>query len=194
MNSQKNISLFQDIIDFFTPLPLKIEKNIVAIACFNSDSTSEFQISGTVKFTELKNKVKIEINLTGLKPDHQHGFHIHESGDLTQKCASMCAHFNPYNKNHGCPGKLERHVGDLGNIISDKNGDAKYIIFDDIIRLSGSELNIIGRGLIIHKDTDDCGNYQGNDITKKKASLSTGNAGDRIACAIIGYSKDNFKS
>ena len=192
MNSQKN-NLLQEIIDFFKPLPLKIEKNIVAIACFIPDITSQFQISGTVKFTELKDGVKIEINLTGLTPNHEHGFHIHESGDLTQKCKSMCAHFNPHNKNHGCPGKQERHVGDLGNLISDQNGNANYIIYDDIIKLSIFEESIIGRGLIIHKDTDDCGNYQGDDLDKKKASCANGNAGERIACAIIGYSKDNFK-
>jgi Cu-Zn family superoxide dismutase len=99
----------------------------------------------------------------------------------------MCAHFNPYNKNHGCPGKIERHVGDLGNIQSDENGNANYTFYDNVIKLSGSETNIIGRGLIIHQDTDDCG--EGNN----DASIKNGNAGKRIACAIIGYSKDNCK-
>ena len=187
MNNQQNYSFFQGIIDFFTPLPLKIEKSIIAIACFNSE-----QIFGTVKFTEFKDNVKIEINLTGLTPNHKHGFHVHESGDLTQKCKSMCAHFNPHNKNHGCPGKEDRHAGDLGNLVSDENGNANYIMYDNVIRLSSFEESIIGRGLIIHKDTDDCGDYEGDDPVKKKASIVNGNAGDRIACAIIGYSKDNF--
>ena len=192
MNNQNNFNLLQGIINFFTPLPHKIEKNIIAIACFNNDSTSKFQISGTVKFTEEKYRVKIEINLTGLIPNHKHGFHVHESGDLTQKCKSMCAHFNPDNKNHGCPGKLERHVGDLGNLHTDENGNANYIMYDDVIRLSDFNLSIIGRGLIIHKDIDDCGDYKGDDKNKRHASLTNGNAGERIACAIIGYAKDNF--
>jgi Cu-Zn family superoxide dismutase len=75
----------------------------------------------------------------------------------------MCSHLNPYNKTHGCPGKKERHVGDLGNIETNSKGEAKYIFYDD-----------------------DCG-ASGDD-----ESLKTGNAGKRIACAVIGYSKENF--
>lgn len=41
--------------------------------------------------------------------------------------------------------------------------------------------------VIIHEDEDDCG-MGGN-----AESLKTGNAGKRIACAVIGYSKENFK-
>ena len=50
----------------------------------------------------------------------------------------------------------------------------------------GSKSNILGRGLIIHEDEDDCG--KGGDAE----SLKTGNAGKRIACAVIGYSKENY--
>jgi Cu-Zn family superoxide dismutase len=98
---------------------------------------------------------------------------------------SACAHFNPTNKKHGCPGNKERHVGDLGNIQADKNGSAKYIFYDNVIRLSGKN-SIIGRSIIIHADEDDCGTG-GNE-----ESLKTGNAGKRIACAVIGYGKENF--
>jgi Cu-Zn family superoxide dismutase len=98
----------------------------------------------------------------------------------------MCSHFNPYKKLHGCPGMKERHVGDLGNLKTDSYGCAKYKITDDIIKLRGSKANIIGRGLVIHADEDDCG--KGGDVESTK----TGNAGKRIACAVIGYSKYNF--
>ena len=98
----------------------------------------------------------------------------------------MCSHFNPYNKTHGAPGTKERHVGDLGNIQTNNKGEAKYIFYDDVIKLRGTNANIIGRGLIIHTDEDDCG--RGNNTE----SLKTGNAGKRIACAVIGYSKENF--
>jgi Cu-Zn family superoxide dismutase len=99
----------------------------------------------------------------------------------------MCAHFNPFGKNHGCPGLKERHVGDLGNIVTNGKGEAKYVFYDNVIKLRGTKCNIIGRGLIIHEDEDDCG------AGTNTESLKTGNAGKRIACAVIGYSKENFK-
>lgn len=157
-------------------------KPICAIAVFND------VIKGTVKFTEdLDNdQIQIDLNVSGLKPNSFHGFHVHEAGDLTDKCTSMCAHFNPYKKTHGCPGMKERHVGDLGNIHTNSKGIAKYTFYDNVIKLKGTKCNIIGRGLIIHEDKDDCG--KGGD----SESLKTGNAGKRIACAVIGYSKENF--
>lgn len=157
-----------------------ILNGIKAIAVYNNN------IYGTVKFTEDNNRIKIDLSLNGLKANSLHGFHVHEAGDLTDKCTSMCAHFNPYNKTHGCPGLKERHVGDLGNIQTNNKGQARYTIYDDCIKLRGNKANIIGRGLIIHEDPDDCG--QGGN----EESLKTGNAGKRMACAVIGYSKDNF--
>lgn len=158
-------------------------KPVQAIAVFQGK-----KIHGKVIFTEdLKNKrVVIDIDVEGLKKNANHGFHVHESGDVSSQCESMCAHFNPFKKTHGCPGMSQRHVGDLGNLVTDKNGVVKYRMFDDVIKLRGTKANIIGRGLIIHADPDDCGKG-GNE-----ASLINGNAGKRIACAVIGYSKENF--
>jgi Cu-Zn family superoxide dismutase len=162
-----------------------VKKNIIAIAVFNDNSTN---IKGTVKFSENlpNNIIKIEVNLSGLNKNFLHGFHIHEAGDLTDKCSSMCSHFNPFGKTHGCPGMTQRHVGDLGNLKTDSKGSAKYTFYDNVIKLRGSKANIIGRGLVIHESPDDCGKGNTPD------SLKTGNAGKRIGCAIIGYSKENF--
>jgi Cu-Zn family superoxide dismutase len=158
-------------------------QNIQAIAVFQGN-----KVTGTVTFTEdhIRNDIEIQLNITGLKPNSLHGFHVHEAGDLSDKCTSMCAHFNPYGKTHGCPGMKDRHVGDLGNIQTNAKGEAKYVMRDDVIKLRGTTRNIIGRGLIIHEDEDDCG--KGGNLE----SFKTGNAGKRIACAVIGYSKNNF--
>jgi len=98
----------------------------------------------------------------------------------------MCAHFNPFKTTHGGPNSKVRHVGDLGNIKTNAKGEAKYSFCDSVIKLRGTKSNIIGRGLIIHEDEDDCGKG-GN-----AESLKTGNAGKRIACSVIGYAKQNF--
>ena len=153
---------------------------ITAIAVFDTK-----KIKGTVYFSEdLKNNcVIIDINIVGLKKSGLHGFHVHEYGDMSEQCQSMCAHFNPYNKKHGGQTSTERHVGDLGNLITDKNGFAKYRITDSYIKLRGTKSNIIGRGLVIHEDEDDCG------LGDMPDSLTTGHSGKRIACAVIGYAK-----
>jgi Cu-Zn family superoxide dismutase len=163
-------------------MSIMANKEVCAIAVFTGT------IKGTVKFREdfANNMVKIDLNISGLIPNSLHGFHVHEAGDLTDKCTSMCAHFNPYGTTHGCPGMAKRHVGDLGNIRTNSKGEAKYTFYDDLIKLRGTKCNILGRGLIVHEDEDDCG--QGGDAE----SLKTGNAGKRIACAVIGYSKENF--
>ena len=155
-------------------------------------------IEGTIEFKELNNKaVEIIVNVKGLTHGF-HGFHIHEAGDLTQSCKTACAHFNPYNKNHGDPKDKDRHVGDLGNIYANEKGIVKQKIYDTKIKLSGKN-SIIGRCVVIHEKPDDFGrgglDFQGNIIDKAvhKESLKTGNAGARIACGVIGYSSKMFK-
>ena len=150
---------------------------ITGIAVFDS------KIKGTVRFVEKENGVEIEINLTGLKKNHKHGFHVHQYGDMSDKCESMCSHFNPFQKTHGGPNSKERHVGDLGNIQTDGNGNVHVVFMDSMIKLRGTKSNIIGRGLIIHADEDDLG------LGNFEDSHTTGHAGKRIACAVIGYAK-----
>ena len=146
------------------------------------------KIKGTVDFIEnkKKNNVIVEINLQSTFKNSYHGFHIHEAGDLSEKCMGTCAHFNPYGKDHGGPEMKNRHVGDLGNIYFDKKGEAKYSLQDDYIKLRGTKSNIIGRSVVIHADRDDLG------LGGHKDSLTTGHAGARITCAVIGYSKKMF--
>ena len=156
----------------------------------------EGNIEGIIEFEEKGSEVNIKLNIRGLKPG-KHGFHIHEAGDLTDKCQSACSHFNPTNKQHGGPKDKNRHVGDLGNITANKHGCVKKTMKDSLIKLKGKH-SIIGRCVVIHKEEDDLGrgglHKQGDIIDTKihEESLKTGNAGKRIACGVIGYSKKMF--
>ena len=155
--------------------------NFKSICVFHENKDN---ITGIIKFTQRtkKSRVKIEYEIKGLK-NGKHGFHIHEYGDLTDGCTSSCAHFNPFNKKHGGKNSKERHVGDLGNVIS-KNGVSKGIMYDKYISLDlKSRRCIIGRCVVVHADEDDLG--KGGD----EESLITGNAGKRVACGVIGLAK-----
>lgn len=119
--------------------------------------------------------------ITGLTKGN-HGFHVHEFGDNTNGCTSAGAHYNPHNKNHGGPEAAERHVGDLGNVAADDKGVAKINIVDKHIALCG-KLGIVGRTMVVHGDPDDLG------LGGHELSLTTGNAGARVACGVIGICK-----
>lgn len=139
-------------------------------------------INGFIIFKQQKNRVKITIDLKGV-PVGKHGFHIHTSGDLRHGCKSLCSHYNPYNKNHGGKRSRERHVGDLGNLETDKKGNISITMYDTKITLDG-KYSIIGRSVVIHDKEDDLG--KGNNIE----SLITGNAGKRIGCGVVGFSEN----
>ncbi|GJN30728.1 hypothetical protein PR202_gb19061 [Eleusine coracana subsp. coracana] len=65
-------------------------------------------------------------------------------------------HFNPHNKPHGAPIDDERHVGDLGNIVANRDGVAEVFIKDLQISLTGPH-SILGRAVVVHADPDDLG-------------------------------------
>jgi Cu-Zn family superoxide dismutase len=136
-------------------------------------------IQGIIRFRQYYNYTLIFGRIIGLKPNQEHAIHIHECGDLTKGCESACAHYNPYGMNHGGPKSCDRHVGDLGNIKADSNGVAEFRIADKLVQLNGPH-NVIGRSVVIHEDIDDFGLGGYND------SLTTGHAGKRIGCGIIG--------
>ena len=104
-------------------------------------------------------------------------------GDNTNGCTSAGPHFNPDGCSHGAPEneKGARHVGDLGNVTA-ADGTAKVDITDGMISLVG-EHSIIGRTVVVHADQDDLG-QGGHELSK-----TTGNAGARSACGVIGIAK-----
>lgn len=118
-------------------------------------SNPEKGIKGYVKFEDNNYKTKISVEIIGL-PKGKHGIHIHEFGNLTSGCQSAGVHYNPFKKDHGGPNNENRHVGDIGNIEADDNGNAYLKYEDDLIKLSG-EFSILGRSVVVHELEDDLG-------------------------------------
>jgi len=140
------------------------------------------KINGVIYLKETFEGTEITCQVSGLTPNKNHGFHIHESGDLTDGCMSACAHYNPFANKHGGRESVERHVGDLGNLLGDNNGNCNICFTDKLVKLSG-DYSVIGRSLIIHEDEDDLG------LGGHSDSLTTGHAGKRLVCGVIGYRK-----
>jgi Cu-Zn family superoxide dismutase len=130
--------------------------------------------NGTITFTQMGSFVQIHGEVRGLAPNKYHGFHIHENGDCSSGDGmSAGGHFNPTKKQHGAHDGREKHAGDLVSLKADDKGIAHVKYIADSISILDGESNVVGKGLIVHRDPDD---YR---------TQPTGNSGPRIACAVI---------
>jgi Cu-Zn family superoxide dismutase len=127
---------------------------------------------GLVQFKNEPTGVRVTADITGLTPG-EHGFHVHENGDCSAPDASSAGgHFNPTNQSHGARDAEVRHIGDLGNLVADANGQALLNYIDPKLTLTGPN-SIIGRAVIVHAGRDDL------------KSQPSGDAGGRVACGTI---------
>ena len=137
-------------------------------------STTGNSAAGSVSFTQSGDKVLVSGEVRGLKPNAEHGFHVHEKGDCSSGDGmSAGGHFNPGGKPHGSHGGAEHHTGDLPSLKADAGGVAKISFESRTIRVGSTANDIVGKGLIVHRDPDDF------------KTQPTGNAGPRLACAVI---------
>lgn len=131
-------------------------------------------VAGTVRFVQAGDTVQVSGQISGLKPGAEHGFHIHEKGDCSSGDGmSTGGHFNPGGHAHGRHGEGMHHTGDLPSLKADAKGVARFAFTSRSIRVDNGDTNVVGRGLIVHRDPDDF------------ATQPTGNAGPRLACAVI---------
>lgn len=147
----------------------------------NADLTG---VNGTITFTRTKSGVLVEANVSGLKPNSKHGFHVHQWGDVSVADGTGTGgHYNPAgSEEHSLPEAHDHdgeehhmtggHAGDMGNLESDADGNASYSKTFENISLIG-ENAILGRAIIVHLNEDDGGQ-------------PTGNAGPRVAQGVIG--------
>ncbi|XP_064113354.1 superoxide dismutase [Cu-Zn]-like [Macrobrachium nipponense] len=136
-------------------------------------------VGGVIVFHHMRDSTTIHIegNVTGLSKG-LHGFHIHTYGVVDGDCGAAEAHYNPDGFVHGGPDAEQRHVGDLGNIESGEDGIAHVNIHDNIVSLYGDRA-VVGRSVVVHAKEDDLG------LGGDEGSLTTGNAGARLACCTI---------
>ena len=131
---------------------------------------------GTATFTQDGDQVRVRASLSGLKPNAEHGFHVHEKGDCSSGDGmSTGGHFNPGGKAHG-PQAAEHHAGDMPSLNADAYGNATASFELKGVSIGSGSADLVGRGLIVHRDPDD---YK---------TQPTGNAGPRIACGVIAKS------
>ena len=164
-------------------IPVAAAVLITACATQPSDPTASAMliatkgntVTGDVKFIQKGDTVLVTGEVRGLKPNGEHGFHIHEKGDCTSGDGmSTGGHFNPDGKTHGAHDHSTHHVGDLPSLKADASGTARFNFESSTIALGSGKSDVLGRGMIVHRDPDD---YK---------TQPTGNSGPRLACGVIG--------
>jgi Cu-Zn family superoxide dismutase len=131
--------------------------------------------SGWARFEQREGNVLVTAELRGLKPNAEHGFHVHEKGDCSAPDATSAGgHFNPGAKPHAHYSEGASHAGDMPNLKADANGVAKYSYSSATLSAAGGAGNsVVGRAVVVHRDPDD---YK---------TQPAGNSGPRIACGVI---------
>ncbi len=131
---------------------------------------------GTLTVNGVPDAAILKIELRDLPPGQWVAFHIHENGECDAQGGFKSAggHFNPTNKSHGHEFADGPHAGDMMNQYVNDKGELYAQILNNAVRFDGTgETDIHGKAVIIHAGADD---YK---------SQPSGDAGDRIACAVI---------
>ena len=135
---------------------------------------SDSSVTGMATFTQNSDQITLTIEIQGATPGI-HAVHIHESGDCSAPDGkSAGGHWNPTGVAHGKWGEGEFHLGDLGNITVGEDGTGGIELTTDLWEIgTGSDVDVIGRGIVVHAGADDF------------TSQPSGDAGARIGCGAI---------
>lgn len=142
---------------------------------YTINSKSGTNTQGTAQFTQSGKMVSMDMNVYKLTPGI-HAVHVHEKGDCSATDASSAGgHWNPSNDQHGKWGAEHYHMGDIGNLMADKDGTARIMFKTDkwCIGCNDPSKNIVGKSIIIHAGKDDF------------KTQPTGDAGGRVGCIEI---------
>jgi superoxide dismutase, Cu-Zn family len=131
---------------------------------------------GGVELMQTPAGVLLKVAVKGL-PAGEHAFHIHAVGKCEPPFESAGPHFNPASQKHGIMSG-HGHAGDMPNLHIPPSGKLSVEVINAAITLDKDKPNSAfhpgGTAIVIHAGKDD---YK---------SDPAGNAGDRIACGVIG--------
>jgi superoxide dismutase, Cu-Zn family len=136
---------------------------------------------GMVMLQQTPAGVLVNAEAKGL-PAGEHGFHFHQKGvcDTATKFDSSGGHFTGGDHQHGYMVATGPHGGDMPNQTVGADGFLKTQVLNTGVTLSPGPKSLLdadGSALVIHAGVDDY------------TSQPSGNAGGRIACAVIAAAK-----
>jgi Cu-Zn family superoxide dismutase len=132
-------------------------------------------VGGKAEFRQTSHGVRAHVELAGLAPGSEHGFHVHEKGDCSAPDgASAGGHFNPTGVAHGRASATPHHLGDMPSVVADASGRVRATFELAGLTLDSGPNSIVGRSVVLHGGVDDF------------TTQPSGNSGPRIACGVIG--------
>jgi Cu-Zn family superoxide dismutase len=143
-------------------------------ATVNLLPTAGNSVSGSVRFAQAGDAVRVVGDVRGLQPGSEVGFHVHEKGDCSSGDGmSAGGHFNPTGQPHGRYDGPTHHAGDLPSLRADEYGVAHISFETTALRVGSGANDVVGRALVVHRDADDF------------TTQPSGNSGPRVACGVI---------
>ena len=136
---------------------------------------------GMVMVQDTPHGVLVTTDIKGV-PAGEHGFHFHEKGmcEAAQKFTTAGGHFTAGKGQHGLMVPAGPHGGDMPNAVVGTDGMLKGQVLNTGVTLKPGAKSLMdadGSALVIHAKPDD---YK---------SQPSGDAGDRIVCAVIAAPK-----